>query len=210
MWWNRRKEERELEEELRFHLQQETQLRMDRGEASGSARQGARRDFGNLTHTQELTREAWGWTAWDRTIQDVRFASRMMVKSPGFTVLALAALALGIGATTAIFSVVNSVLMRPLPFRDPSRLVMVWEVRPHIDHNNVVQSGNFLEWRRRNRSFVDIAAFLQLPTNISGDGDAVQVPGLRVTAGFFEILGVPPLLGRTINAADDTPGAPRV
>jgi len=209
-FWNRREENRELDEELRFHLEQEAHLRMGRGESAESAKRNARRDFGNLARTAEVTREMWGWSAWERAVQDLRFALRMMRKSLAFTGLALVALALGIGATTAIFSVVNSVLLRPLRFPDPARLVMVWETPPGRDHNNVVQTGNFLEWRRRNRSFENIAAIYQIGMNIGGNGDAVQVPGMQVTAGFFEILGVPPLLGRVIRAEDDVPDAARV
>ena len=209
-FWNRRKEDRELEEELRFHLEQESQLRRDRGEDADSARRNARRDFGNVTRTMEVTREIWGWAAVERAAQDVRFALRMMRKSTAFTILALTALALGIGATTAIFSVVNSILLRPLQFPDPARLVMVWERPPLIDHNNVVQTANYLEWRKRNRSFEDIAAVFQIGMNVQGDGEVVQVPGMRVTAGFFEILGVPPMIGRTIRAEDDKPGSPPV
>jgi putative ABC transport system permease protein len=209
-FWNRRKEDRELDEELRFHLEQESLLRRDRGESAESARRNARREFGNLTRTAEMTREVWGWSALERAGQDLRFAVRMMRKSTAFTVLALSALALGIGATSAIFSVVNSVLLRPLQFPDPSRLVMVWERPPEIDHNNVVQTANFLEWRKRNRSFEDIAALFQIGMNVQGDGEVVQVPGIRVTAGFFEILAVPPMLGRSIRAEDDTPGSPPV
>ncbi|HWC96448.1 MAG TPA: ABC transporter permease [Candidatus Sulfopaludibacter sp.] len=206
-FWNRRDENRELDEELRFHLEQEARLRMDRGEAADSARRNARRDFGNVTRTAEVTRQMWGWTAWDRAAQDLRFALRMMRKNLAFTGLALAALALGIGATTAIFSVVNSVLLRPLPFPDPARLVMIWENPPHSSHNNRVQSGNFLAWRERNRSFQDIAAMFQMGVNVEGESDAVQVPGLLVTAGFFPILEVPPLLGRAIRPEDTAVGS---
>jgi putative ABC transport system permease protein len=209
-FWNRRKENRELEEELRFHLEQETQLRRDRGEAPDSARLNARRDFGNVTRAAEVTRQMWGWTAWERAVQDLRFALRMMRKNLAFTGLALAALALGIGATTAIFSVVNAVLLKPLPFPDPNRLVMIWENPPNSTHNNVVQTGNFLTWRERNHSFQDIAALFQFGMNVEGQGDAVQVPGMRVTAGFFPILEVGPRLGRTIRAEDTVIGAPPV
>jgi putative ABC transport system permease protein len=139
---------------------------------------------------------------------DVRFAVRMFRKSPGFTVLVLTALTLGIGATTAIFSVVRSVLLRPLPFPDPGRLVMVWERPPEREHRNVVQTQNFLDWRSRNRSFEAIAAVHSIPMNLSGEGEPVQVPGLRVSAGFFEILGVPPVIGRAISERDDIGGAP--
>src|SRR5215467_11977283 len=131
---------------------------------------------------------------------DLRFALRMFRKSPGFTVLVLTALTLGIGATTAIFSVVRSVLLRPLPFPDPGRLVMVWERPPQSNHNNVVQTQNFLDWRSRNRSFEDIAAIQGIPMNLSGEGEPVQASGLRVSAGFLEILGVSPVVGRTFTA----------
>src|SRR5580658_8249324 len=145
----RAREDSELDEELRFHLQQETQLRMDRGQSPDDARRLARRDFGNLTRTREVTREMWTWSALDRAAQDIRYAARIFGKNPAFTALALASLTLGIGATTAIFSVVNSVLLRPLPFREPGQLVMVWERPPGTDHNNVVQTRNFLDWRVR-------------------------------------------------------------
>ncbi len=127
----------------------------------------------------------WTWSALDRAAQDIRYAARMFRKSPAFTALALASLTLGIGATTAIFSVVNSVLLRPLPFRDPGRLAMVWERPPGIDHNNVVQTQNFLDWRARNRSFENMAAVFQISTNLEGQGEAVQVPSLRVTGGLL-------------------------
>jgi putative ABC transport system permease protein len=143
-------------------------------------------------------------------MHDVKFALRMLRQNPAFTAVLLLALALGIGATTATFSVVHSVLLKPLPFAEPNRLVMVWERPPQGKATNVVQTGNFLEWRKRNRSFENIAAIMRLPINLAGEGEPVQVPGLFVTAGFFEILGVPPVIGRTIRPEDDVPGAPRV
>ncbi len=181
----RAREDSELDEELRFHLQQEAQLRMDRGQSPEEARGGTRRDFGNITRTKEVTREMWTWSALDRAAQDIRYAARMFGKNPAFTALALASLALGIGATTAIFSVVNSVLLRPLPFRDPGQLVMVWERPPETDHNNVVQTQNFLDWRARNRSFENMAAVFQISTNLEGQGEAVQVPALAHHRGVF-------------------------
>ncbi len=206
-WIVRRKqEEREMNEEIRFHLAEEARLRKDRGQPPDAVR----RDFGNVTAVQELTREAWGWTAVDRAWKDLQYAARMMQRSPGFAAVAIAALALGIGATTAIFSVVNSVLLKPLLFPDPERLVMVWEVPPGATRTNVVQTQNFLDWRSRNLSFEAIAALHAVPVNLAGEGEPVQVTGLRVTAGFFEILGVPPLLGRGIREADDARGAPCV
>ncbi|HLK65455.1 MAG TPA: ABC transporter permease [Bryobacteraceae bacterium] len=207
--FRRSQEERELDEELRFHLSEEAQLRIDRGESRESAWRSARQDFGNITSAQEVTRDMWGWTALERAAQDVRFAVRMLRKNVAFTAVALAALTLGIGATTAMFSVVYSVLLKPMTFPEPERVVMLWERQPS-GRNNVVQTHNFLDWRQRNRSFLNIAAYLGVPANLSGDGDPVQVPGVRVTSGFFEILGAAPLFGRTIQAADDAVGAPPV
>jgi putative ABC transport system permease protein len=203
MWfWRKSREERELEEELRFHLEQEAQLRRDRGQDP----QAARRDFGNVTLAREKTRATWGWTRVEAVGRDLRFALRLLRKSPGFAITAIAVLALGIGATSAIFSVVNAVLLRPLPFAEPDRLVMVWEKQP-FGRSNVIQTQNFLDWRARNKSFTQIAAIYQLSMNVSGDGEPVQIPGMRITAGFFEILRAAPILGRTIAPADDVPGA---
>jgi len=208
-WLTRRsQEDQELDEEVRFHLAEETRLRISRGEAPDSAARSAQRDFGNVTRTKEIAREAWAWSALDRLRQDLRFSIRMLAKSPAFTALALTALALGIGATTSVYSIVNSVLLRPLPFPKPGRLVMVWETQPLTGQPNVVQTGNFLEWRKRNRSFESMAAIQAFPVNLEGSGEAVQVPGLGVTAGFFETLGVPPLLGRTIGPEEDRSAAP--
>jgi putative ABC transport system permease protein len=207
--FRRSREDRELDEELRFHIAEETQLRIDRGERPDSAWQSARRDFGNVTLAREVTRDMWGWTALERAAQDLRFAARMLRKNVAFTAVALAALTLGIGATTAMFSVVYSVLLKPMQFPEPDRLVMVWERQPS-GRNNVVQTHNFLDWRTRNRAFLNIAAYVNTSANLSGEGEPVQVPSLRATAGIFEILGVPPLLGRTFQPSDYAIGAPNV
>ena len=165
-WSSRRaRQDRELNEELQFHLAEEARLLEDRGEPATAARLHALRDFGNAASVAEATRDMWGWGWLERAAQDTRLALRMLRKSPGFTALALAALALGIGATTAIFSLVDSILLRPLAFPDPGRLAMIWELPPHESHRNVVQTHNFLDWRARNRSFEDIAATLQFPFN---------------------------------------------
>jgi len=207
--FRRSQEERELDEEMRFHLAEEAQLRMDRGEGRDSALRSARRDFGNATLAREVTRDMWGWSSLERAAQDVRFAARMLRKNAVFTAVAVTALTLGIGATTAMFSVVYSVLLKPLGFPEPEHVVMVWERQPG-GRNNVVQTHNFLDWRDRNHSFSKIAAYIGVPANLSGEGEPVQVPALQVSAGFFEILGVAPVMGRTIQPADDEAGAPAV
>jgi putative ABC transport system permease protein len=207
-WWRRKAQELDLERELRAHLELETEEQREAGVPPDQAGYAARRVFGNTARIKEDTRAEWGWQVVERLAQDLGFARRMLRKSPGFTTLALTVLALGIGATTAVFSVVNSVLLRPLRFPEPGRLVMVWERPPQGKLTNVVQTQNFLDWRKWNRSFEGIAALQPAPMNLEEKmGDAVQLPGLRVTAGFFEILGVRPLMGRSIQPQEDIPGA---
>jgi putative ABC transport system permease protein len=138
--------------------------------------------------------------------KDLRFAIRTLRKSPGFTLMAVAALALGIGANTAIFSVVNSVMLSRLPFENADRLAMVWERSPSNHKTNVVNPLNFIEWQDRNQSFERIASFIAFPLSLSGDGEPEQVDAMQVSAGFFEILGIQPIAGRWFTPHEDTPG----
>jgi len=147
--------------------------------------------------------------AFERISHDARYAARTLRSSSGFTGVVIAALALGIGATTAIFTVVNSVLLEPLPFANPGRLVALREIRPDGHINPSVQTQNFLDWRSHNHSFERIAVLQQIPVNlVAGAGNAEQVTGLRVSADFFPLLGVRPLLGRWLTPEDDLPDAP--
>ncbi len=130
-------------------------------------------------------------------LQDLRYALRQLRKSPGFTAVAVITLALGIGANTAIFSVVNAVLLRPLPYPDADRLVMVWEQNPHRGwFENIVSGANFRDWQKQNRVFTDMAAFESNSFNLAGENNAEEVAGERVTANLFSVLGVQPLRGR--------------
>ncbi len=141
----------------------------------------------------------------DALWNDVAFAIRVLRINRGSTLVALLALVLGIGANTAIFSVVNAVLLRPLPFRDSERLVVVWEHSPHSNKNNTVNPQNFADWQSRNRSFEKMAASypFQLTINVTGDGAPEEVPGNSATRDFFSILGVQPALGRDFLPEDD-------
>ncbi|MGH9162798.1 MAG: ADOP family duplicated permease [Vicinamibacteraceae bacterium] len=205
----RTQKERDLDDEIRFHLAEETRLRIERGAPPEEARASARLDFGNIPLVTEITRATWGWSAAARIAQDLRFAGRMLARSPAFTVVALCTLALGIGATTAIFTVVNGVLLRPLPFPEPDRLVVVRERSADVDPATPVSPQTYADWRARARPFERIAAVRHVPMNVVGRGEAEQLPCLQVTGDFFSILGVPPLLGRTIRSGEDVEGGAR-
>ena len=138
--------------------------------------------------------------------RDLKFGWRVLWRNPGFTVIAALALALGIGANTAIFSVVNAVMLQRMPFEKPDRLVMVWEASPRTSKSNVVNPINFLEWQARNRSFERIAAILGGSASLTGQGEPEVVPEMYVSNGFFEIMSVKPILGRWFAPEEDMPG----
>ena len=141
-------------------------------------------------------------------LADLRYAVRLLRKTPVFTVAAIGTLALGIGANTTIFSLVQTMLLRPLPYQDPDQVVMVWEDRSAAGFPRAVPApGNYRDWRAMNRSFTDMAATAFSFSNLAGDGAPEVVLGRRVTANFFSVLGVQPMLGRAFTAADDTSDA---
>ncbi|HZM50975.1 MAG TPA: ABC transporter permease, partial [Vicinamibacteria bacterium] len=142
-------------------------------------------------------------------VQDVRYAARRLARTPGFTLVALVTLALGIGANTAIFSVVHGVLLRPLPFQDPDRLFALWARHTSTDRYPL-QLPEFCDYRDQNRTLESVAGFGNWNPNITGDGPAERVSGLRVSGNLFATLGVQAAVGRTLAAADDTPGQEKV
>lgn len=152
----------------------------------------------------------WGWYWLESLLQDIRFALRQLKRNSGFSAIAVITLALGIGANTAIFSVVNAVLLRPLPFPDPSRIMMVWHTPPQKSFPGVkrfvVSPANFLDWRRENHVFEQMAAIGFHPFNLTGNGQPESVLGAKVSANFFSVLRVRPELGRAFVADDDQPG----
>jgi putative ABC transport system permease protein len=141
--------------------------------------------------------------------QDVRFGIRMLVKNPVVTFVAVITLALGIGANTAIFSVVNAVLLHSLPYGDSDRLVTVWEKKQERDQNTI-NLGNFSDWKEQNRVFEDMAAFFDLSSNLTSDGEPEEVPAQVATPNLFSLLGVNAVIGRTFTPEDGKPGQPRV
>ncbi|MBD0372280.1 MAG: ABC transporter permease [Pyrinomonadaceae bacterium] len=141
-------------------------------------------------------------------LQDLKYGARMLWKSPGFTFIAVLALALGIGANTAIFSAVNTLIMRPLPYRDAERLVTVWEFnRTDNRHQNVINPGNFMDWRDQNKSFEEMAAFIDFRINLTGRDEPVELPAQAATSNLFHLLGVEPIKGRSFTAEDATSDA---
>lgn len=140
-------------------------------------------------------------------VADLRYGWRMLRKNPGFSAITVATLALGIGGNTALFSVVDAVLLRPLPFPEHDRLVVVSE-RPPSGRRTVASAATFLDWRAQNRVFSQLAALNYVNVDLSVNGSPDRVPGLRVSAEYFDVLGVPPALGRTFTPEDDRPGAP--
>jgi len=213
-WWSllpSRRREKELEEEIQAHLSMARQDRIDRGETPHEAEANARREFGNLTSVKEVTREMWGWSALDAFLRDLRYAARALMRSPGFTIVALLTLALGIGANTAIFSVVNVVLLKPLPFRDSDGLVQVWTSGLRAGGQGDWSSfPDYVDWRQENDVFEEMAAYRTWLFTLSGDAPSEAMPGFLTTSRFFDLLGVQPLLGRTFLPDEDQPGRNRV
>ncbi len=160
---------------------------------------------------EENLRKRRGGNMFADLIQDVRYALRMLRKAPGFTALVVLTLALGIGGNTAIFSFVNDALLKPLPYRDPNRLVMAWETTAGQAHSqNIVAAPNYLDWEKQNDVFERMAIFEFLAYNISGEGDPEIVGGLRASSGIFSVLGVQPMIGRPFTKEEEAPGKDHV
>src|SRR5215470_529515 len=209
LFFKRRQLDEDLNDELASHIAMETSLRVKRGESPEAARQAALRQFGNVGLVADVTRSTWGFTGFEQALQDVRYASRSFVRTPLFSAIVIVTLALGIGSSTTIFSLLDGILLRALPFPESNRLMMLWELPPQTQKPNVVNLSNFAAWRERNHSFESMAAFLGLPMNLLSGQRAEQVPGLAVTADFFSTLGTPPLLGRTFRPGEYWTNEPR-
>jgi putative ABC transport system permease protein len=157
----------------------------------------------------EVTRNKWGFTWFEQALNDARYAARSFARTPLFSAIVITTLALGIGSSTSIFSLLDGILLRALPFPESNRLMMLWEVPPETWKPNVVWMNNFVAWKERNRSFQSMAAWMSLPINLLADKGSEQVPGLSVTADFFSTLGTAPLLGRTFRPGEYWTNAPR-
>jgi putative ABC transport system permease protein len=200
----------ELSEEIREHLEEKIAELVTGGMSRKEAGETARRAFGNVTLIERDGRAVWRWSWSEDFLSDVRYGLRALRKNPGFTTVAILTLALGIGANTAIFSVVNAVLLRPLPFQNANRLVRAFGTFP-ISNESDVSPPDFLDYRTQNHVFDHLEGLIDGNTifNLAGSGKPTQVKGTVVTAGFFDLLGVQPLLGRTFVAADEGVSKPQ-
>jgi putative ABC transport system permease protein len=208
----RRRKELELREELDFHLAAETAERQAAGAPDDEARRGARRHLGNVTLVIEDTRAAWGWTALEQAGLDLRYAVRSLMRTPSVTVPAVITLALGIGLTTAMFSVVYGVLLRPLPFPDPDRLVVLHTILNVAgDTEEALSPPNFASLHEESSGVFDaVGGLVVTESTLTGVGEARRLAVARVSAGLFDVLGVRPVLGRTFLPEENQPGQDRV
>src|SRR5262252_8644364 len=144
-------------------------------------------------------------------LKDIRYGMRTLLRRPGFTAIAVITLALGIGVSTAIFSVVHAVLLRSLPYGAGDRLVMVWENNRNKGHDqNVINLGNFLDWKEQNHVFDDMAAFFDMSAKFTGDSEPEEIPAQIATTNLFSVLGVNAIKGRTFTPEDGKPGQPDI
>jgi len=199
--------ERRLDAEMRFHVDMLTEQHIRAGRSPSDARRAALAAFGGLERFKDDARDEYRSRLVDELGQDIRYAVRVIRRNPGFGVAAALTFALGIGASTAIFSVVHGVLLRPLPYKDPDRLVVLWERQPGRGNDrNVVSVPNFEAWRSRARSFDGMAALVPLPATIGVAPNPEHVMGAEVSPGYFETLGVSPALGRTFASSEEQNG----
>jgi putative ABC transport system permease protein len=196
----------DLSAEIDAHLEFEIQENIARGMPPDEARTAARRHVGNLTQIQERAVDAWSFPSLESIAQDLRYGLRGIRRAPGFSLVVVLTLALGIGANTAIFSVVNAVLLRPLPYPAAERLVWLGESDPKAEGISVTWV-NYQHWRNENHSFEDMAGFQTAHLTLTGRGEPLFTRAGIVTHGFFGLVGAHPVLGRVFSASDDQPGA---
>jgi len=200
----------DLPEEIQSHLAMEEADNLARGMTPEEARLAARQRFGNVTLTEERTRDMWTWTNLETLKMDALYGLRQLRRNPGFAIVAILTLALGIGANTAIFSVVNSVLLQPLPFAAPDRLVSGFETEA-APGNYPVNQADYLDWQSRNHTFDSTSGYSWTrPYSVAGQGEAAAAPGTEVQANFFQTLGIQPMLGRGFAQGEDSAGNNRV
>jgi len=201
----------DLAEEMRLHLDLRAADQQARGLTPDDAASAARRQFGNVTQFQEISREAWGWRFLDTVRQDIRYALRTLGANKGFTATAVLSLALGIGANTAVFSILNAVMLRTLPVEDPHRLVQIKTAHAVAFGDNAIFTNPIWEQVRDNQqAFQGVLAFGNTRFDLAEGGESRFVPGLMVSGDYFRVLGVPAIKGRVFSPEDDDRGDPAI
>ncbi len=203
----RSQEEREMDEELRFHIDKETEKNVAEGMSAGEARRQAHVRLGGVERVKERTRQAGGVRSLQTLLMDFKIAGRGLLRTPVQTVAAIIALALGVGITTAMFSIIYAVYYRALPFEDAERFVVVWQTDIR-DDELPVSLHDFVEWREAQRSFADLAAHYTGTLGLRGSEEAIQLAATFITWDGLQILGAEPVLGRNFVEEDDQLGAP--
>ena len=218
-WWlrfeavlKRRQLDRDLAEELESHLAMREQKLIEQGMAPREARYAARRGFGNVVSLKETSREMWGFPALETLVQDMRYGMRMLRKSPGFTAVALLTLALGVGATSAVFSVVNCVLLKALPYDPSGQLVKIRQrtTKTFFGYWGPISLADALELRAQSHVFEQVVMAHWSIMSLTGDGHPEEVAVAEVSANFFPALAARPILGRAFSPEETEPGRERV
>ena len=203
----RRRRYDDLSVSIQEHIEERTDELVEEGMPRAQAEQSARREFGNVTLIQEHSREAWQWPTIESIWADLKFALRQLMRSPGFTISALLTLGLGIGANTAVFSIVNAVMFRPLPYAQSEQLVSIQsKSTARVPSPGPVSYPNFFDWRSRNTVFDRIVAYHDDEFTLSGSGEAEHIDGEVVSWGLFPLLGVKPVFGRSFLQAEESAG----
>jgi predicted permease len=206
----RGKIEHEMDRELQFHLEMETAENIRRGMSEEEARRAALRSFGGVEQVKEEYRDISRFRRLEEFWQDLRYGARMLLRTPGFTAAAALTLALGVGANTAVFSVVYATLLKPLPYSEAERIYTVEIVIPERSLSLAGRIQDYLEWRKADTAFSAVAALRPVGWNLTGNGEPERVGGANVSTNFFEFLGVPTALGRGFALEEEAPGADRV
>ncbi|HJQ70796.1 MAG TPA: ABC transporter permease [Blastocatellia bacterium] len=203
--------ERDLDEEVEAYLDLLTEAKVKEGLGPEAARRAAFIELGGVEQVKERVRDVRMGHHLETLWQDLSFGVRTLIKKPGFTAVALLTLALGIGANTAIFSLVNTVLLKPLPYKEPDRLVMLWESNPQKDFDIMpVAPANYVDWRDQSTVFEDIATSRDATYTLTGRGEPEALLGYRFSENLFRVLGAEPMTGRTFTAEEAQPGHNRV
>jgi predicted permease len=206
--FERKRKSDDFSREIDAHLQLEFERQRELGLSEEQARAAARRVFGNVMQAKERFYESHRWLWLDHFWQDARYGMRTLRKSPGFAIIAILTLTIGIGANTALFSVVNGVLLNPLPYAQPDRLVALY-ASSHEFNKFSISYPNFLDWSRQNHSFSSLAAFRGETFTMTGIGEPERLDANMVSATFFPLLGVNPIIGRNFEEKEDQLGAAR-